>query len=256
MIHHTAIVSQKAHIGANVKIGPYSIIEEDVVIGNDTEISSHCLIANGTRLGDRVKVFAGAVIGTAPQDLKYNGEVTYAIVGDDTVVREYATINKGTVSTGKTVVGKNTLIMTYCHIAHDCVVGDNVVISNVSQLAGHVKLDDWVVLGGMAKITQFCSVGKHAMVGADVKVVKDVAPFTLVGRIPAQVESINKVGLRRRGFDKATIDAIETFYDSLLFSGLNNRDGIKNYIEKNGTPIKDVQDCIDFITNSTRGIHR
>lgn len=256
MIHQTAIVSKNAKLGANVKIGPFSIIEDDVEIGDDTEIAAHCVIANGTRLGERVKIFAGAVIGTAPQDLKYNNEVTYAFVGDDTVVREYATINRGTVSTGKTVVGKNTLIMTYCHIAHDCVVGDNVVISNVSQLAGHVKLEDWVVLGGMAKITQFCSVGKHAMVGADVKVVKDVAPFTLVGRIPAQVESINKVGLRRRGFDKNVIDSIENFYDTLLFSGYNNRDGMAKYLENNPLPIQDVQDCIDFINNSTRGIHR
>lgn len=256
MIHQTAIVSKNAQLGANVKIGPFSIIEDDVIIGDDTEIAAHAFIANGSRIGDRVKIFSGAVIGTAPQDLKYNGETTYAFVGDDTVVREYATINRGTVSTGKTVVGKNTLVMTYCHIAHDCVVGDNVVISNVSQLAGHVKLEDWVVLGGMAKITQFCTVGKHAMVGADVKVVKDVAPFTLVGRIPAQVESINKVGLRRRGFEKEAIDAIENFYDSILFSGLNNRDGIKKYFEKYGQPTKDVQDCIDFINNSTRGIHR
>lgn len=256
MIHQTAIVSKNAQLGANVKVGPFSIIEDDVIIGDDTEIAAHTFIANGSRIGDRVKIFSGAVIGTAPQDLKYNGETTYAYVGDDTVVREYATINRGTVSTGKTVVGKNTLVMTYCHIAHDCVVGNNVVISNVSQLAGHVKLEDWVVLGGMAKITQFCTVGKHAMVGADVKVVKDVAPFTLVGRIPAQVESINKVGLRRRGFEKDAIDAIENFYDTILFSGLNNRDGIKKFIEKYGQPTKDVQDCIDFINNSTRGIHR
>ncbi len=256
MIHQTAIISKKAHIGSNVKVGPFSIIEEDVIIGNDSEISSHCVIANGSRLGERVKVSAGAVIGTAPQDLKYNNEVTYAFIGDDTVVREYATINKGTVSTGKTVVGKNTLIMTYCHIAHDCVVGDNVVISNVSQLAGHVKIEDWVVLGGMAKITQFCTVGKHAMIGADVKVVKDIAPFTLIGRIPAQVETINKVGLRRRGFEKETIEAIENFYDILLFSGFNNRDGMNKYLKDNPNPLADVQDCINFIKNSTRGIHR
>lgn len=256
MIHQTAIVSHKAQLGSNVKIGPFSIIEDDVVIGNDTEISSHCVIANGSRLGERVKISAGAVIGTAPQDLKYNNEITYAFIGDDTVVREYATINRGTVSTGQTIVGKNTLIMTYCHIAHDCVVGDNVVISNVSQLAGHVKIEDWVVLGGMAKITQFCTVGKHAMIGADVKVVKDIAPFTLIGRIPAQVETINKVGLRRRGFDKEIIEAIENFYDTLLFSGFNNRDGMNKYLKDNPNPVPDVQDCINFIKNSTRGIHR
>lgn len=256
MVHQTAIVSKNAKIGANVKIGPYSIIEDDVVIGDDTEIASHCIIANGARLGCSVKVFSGAVISTAPQDLKYNGEVTYAYIGDHSVVREYATINRGTISTGKTVVGKNTLVMTYCHIAHDCIVGDNVVISNVSQLAGHVVIEDWVVLGGLAKITQFCTVGKHAMVGADVKIVKDVAPFTLVGRLPAQVESINKVGLRRRGFEKNEIDAIENFYDTVLFSGYNNKDGIKRYLEKNTEPNSYVLDCIKFIENSTKGIHR
>jgi len=256
MIHQTAIVSPKADIHLSVEIGPYCVVADDVKIGEGSKLFSHVVIDNGARIGKNVNIFSGAIISTAPQDLKYKGEPTEVFVGDDTVIREYVTINRGTTATGKTIVGKNTLVMAYSHVAHDCVVGDNVVISNVSQLAGHVHIQDWVVLGGMAKITQFCVIGKHAMIGADVKIVKDVAPFTLLGRDPAQVEGINKVGLRRRGFDKETIDQIELFYDTILFSGLNNRDGINKFKGEKEHITPDVVDCIAFIEKSTRGIHR
>lgn len=255
LIHNTAIVSNKAQIGNNVKVGPYSIIEDDVIIEDNCEIRSNVIIANGSRIGNNVKVFAGAIISTEPQDLKFEGEPTQTIIGDNTIVREYATINRGTKETGATIVGKNSLIMTYCHVAHDCRVGDNVIISNVTQLAGHVTIEDWVVLGGASKIHQFCRVGKHSMVGADCKVVKDVAPFTLVDRKPAQVEGINKVGLRRRGFENSIIQEIEQFYDTILFSGFNNRDGINKFLERENIS-EDVKYCIDFIENSVRGIHR
>lgn len=255
LIHNTAIVSEKAIIGDNVKIGAYTIIEDDVVIGDNCEIRSSAVIANGARIGKNCRIFAGAIISTEPQDLKFTGETTFAKIGDNTVVREFATINRGTLETGETTVGSNCLIMSYCHVAHDCRVGDNVIISNVTQLAGHVTIEDWVVLGGAAKIHQFCKVGKHSMVGADCKVVKDVAPFTLVDRKPAQVEGINKVGLRRRGFSPQVIQEIEQFYDTILFSGFNNRDGISKFTER---PVisDEVKYCISFIENSVRGIHR
>lgn len=255
LIHSTAIVSPKAQIGSNVAIGPFSIIEDDVVIGDNTEIRAHCHIASGSRIGNEVRIYTGAIIGTEPQDLKFDGEMTYVYVGDRTLIREYATINRGTHSTGKTTVGSDCMIMAYCHIAHDCTVGSNVIMSNVTQLAGHVHVDDWVVLGGVVKIHQFCKVGKHAMVGADCKIVKDVPPFTLVGRTPPQIEGVNKVGLRRRGFAPEAIQDIEIFYDTLLFSGFNNKDGIAKFLER-GTPVDEVNECIEFITNSTRGIHR
>jgi UDP-N-acetylglucosamine acyltransferase len=255
LIHKTAIVSQKAKIGENVSIGAFSIIEDDVIIGDNTEIRSSVVIANGARIGKNCKIFTGAVISTEPQDLKFSGEPTLVKIGDNTCIREFATINRGTNETGETIVGSNCLIMSYCHVAHDCRVGDNVIISNVSQLAGHVTIEDWVVLGGVAKIHQFCRVGKHSMVGADCKVVKDVAPFTLVDRKPAQVEGINKVGLRRRGFSAEVIQEIESFYDTILFSGYNNRDGIAKFLE-NPPVCDDVKYCIEFIENSVRGIHR
>jgi len=254
-IHPSAIVSDKADIGHNVTIGAFSIVEDDVVIGNNVEIRSSVTIANGARIGNGCKIFTGAVISTEPQDLKFAGENTIAVIGDNTVVREYATVNRGTKETGRTQIGENCLIMAYAHVAHDCTLGNNVIMSNVVQLAGHVTIEDWVVMGGVAKIHQFCSVGKYAMVGADIYVTKDVAPFTLIGRKPPQVEGINKVGLRRRGFSRDTIAAIQNFYDTILFSGYNNRDGIAKYKE-HAAIVPEVESCIDFIEKSTRGIYR
>ncbi len=255
IIHPTAIVSGKASIGENVKIGPFTIIEDDVVVGDNTEIRSSVVLANGARIGMNCRICASSVIGTEPQDLKFKGEPTLAIVGDNTLIREFVTINRGTAETGKTAVGSNCMVMAYSHVAHDCEVGSNVVMSNVTQLAGHVQIGDWVVLGGVAKVHQFCKVGCHAMIGADCKIVKDVSPYVLIGRVPPQVEGINKVGLRRRGFSQELIQEIEQFYDSILFSGLNTRDGIAKFLEK-GNISPEVKMCIDFIESSTRGIYR
>lgn len=254
-IHPTAIVSDKAKIGDNVEIGPFSIIHDNVEIGNNVVIKNNVLIDDGARISDNCVFHAGAIIASPPQDLKYNNEETFAYIGESTVVREYATINRGTVESGKTEIGKNCLIMTYSHVAHDCKMGDNVVVSAFSALAGHVHVQDWVIMGGFSKIHQFCTLGKHSMIGADIKIVKDVPPFTLIGRIPPQVEGVNKIGLRRRGFDRDVIKEIEEFYDMILFSGYNNRDGIAEFCKRDSYS-QEVQFCIDFIQNSTRGIHR
>jgi UDP-N-acetylglucosamine acyltransferase len=254
-IHSTAIVSAQAKIGNNVEIGPFSIIKDDVEIGNDVIIKNNVLIDDGARIDDNCVFHAGAVISSPPQDLKYNNEKTYTYIGKSTVVREYATINRGTAESLKTTIGSDCLVMTYSHIAHDCSIGDQVIISAFSALGGHVHIQDKVILGGFSKIHQFCHVGKHSMVGADSKIVKDVPPFTLIGRIPPQVEGVNKIGLRRRGFERSVIKELERFYDTILFSGFNNRDGIAEY-KKRGDYPQEVQDCIDFIENSTRGIHR
>lgn len=254
-IHPTAIVSDKAKIGENTTIGPFTIIEDDVEIGNNCEIRSNVQIANGARIGNDVKIYHGVVIATEPQDLKYKNERTFAYVGDNTVIREYATINRATTATYETKVGANCLIMTYCHVAHDCILGDNIIMSNASQIGGHVEIEDWVILGGVTKVHQFCKIGCHAMVGADVKVVKDVPPYTLIGREPARVEGINKVGLRRRGFSREEINSIESFYDIILFSGLNTGDGIKEFKNKNKTT-SHVEHCMNFIEKSSRGIYR
>lgn len=255
MIHPTAIISDKAKIGKNAKIGPYVVIYDDVVIGDNVDIHANVVIYNGARIGNNNRFFPGAVIAAAPQDLKYNDEPTLAVIGDNNVIREYATIHRGTTATEKTSIGDNNLIMAYCHIAHDCHLGNNIVMANATQLAGHVIIDDWVVIGGVVKITQFCSIGKHTMLGADAKITKDVAPYCLLGRIPAQVEGINKVGLSRRGYSSEKIKEIQNFYNIVLFSGYNNRDGINKYTKHNEVSTE-IQECIDFINNSKRGILR
>lgn len=255
MHHNTAIISAKAKIGENVKIGPFTIIEDDVEIGDNTEIRSHVYLANGSRIGRDCRIHTGVVVATEPQDLKFGGEPTIAAVGDRTVLREFVTVNRGTSHSGLTSVGEDCLIMTYCHVAHDCRVGNFVIMANATQLGGHVHVDDWVNTGGVVKVHQFCRVGKHAFVGADVKIVKDVPPFTLIGREPAKVEGINKIGLRRRGFTREQIDSIEEFYKTILNSGLNISDGIKKITDK-GNITKEVLDCIEFIKSSERGVLR
>jgi UDP-N-acetylglucosamine acyltransferase len=255
-IHPAAIVSPKARLGQNVKIGPFSIIEEDVEIGDGTHIMPHVTIFNGARIGNECRIYPGAVIAAEPQDLKFKGEPTQAVIGHRTVVRECATINRGTGASGKAIVGSDCLIMAYCHVAHDCVVGNNVIMSNVAQLAGHVTLGDWVILGGMAKVVQFCTVGSHAMVGADCKITKDVLPYSLIGRDPSKVEGVNKVGLRRRGFQAEVIQSIDEFFTHLFFAGFNTTDALAAYKEQHQQIIPEIQLCIDFINNSRKGIIR
>ncbi len=254
MIHETAIVSKDAKIGQNVVIGPYCVISSDVEIGDNCHFANGVIIDNGARIGNNVKIYSYASISTDPQDLKYDNEKTTVEIGDNTVIREFASINRGTTHSWKTVIGKNCLIMTYCHVAHDCIVGDNVIISNATQLGGHVTVEDWVILGGVVKVHQFCTIGKHSMVGADVKIVKDVPPYTLIGRNPAQVEGINKIGLKRRGFEDKVIKEIEKFYYELIFSGKSNKEVISYYEDLEN--IDEINGCLDYIKNSKRGIHR
>lgn len=254
-IHPTAIVSKNVQLGVNVKIGPFTIIEDNVEIGDNTEIRSSVVIASGTKIGANCKIFASTIIGTEPQDLKYKGEPTNVIIGERNTIREFVTINRGTKATGKTSIGNDNLIMAYCHIAHDCHLGSNIIMSNVSQLAGHVEVEDWVIFGAFAKVHQFCKVGCHSMVGADVKAVKDIPPYTLIGREPPQVEGINIIGLKRRNFPTEVINAINEFYHTILFSGYNTTDGINKYLSENNV-ISEVQHCIDFIRKSERGIYR
>jgi len=256
MIHSTAVVSPKARIAENVTIGPFCVVEDDVEIGAGTVLMGHIYVDNGARIGSDVTIHPHAVIATAPQDLKYRNEHTVAIIGDRTVIRENVTVNRGTVSSGKSSVGSDCLIMSYAHVAHDCVVGNNVIMANSVQLGGHVDVGDWAIIGGLTGIHQFCKIGAHSMIGACSRVLKDVPPFTLVGRDPLIVEGVNMVGLRRRGFTAETIKAIDEFYDVLLRSGYNNTDGLARYEEI--TPVIDevVSSCISFIRGSKRGIYR
>ncbi|MGB9770997.1 MAG: acyl-ACP--UDP-N-acetylglucosamine O-acyltransferase [Candidatus Kapaibacteriota bacterium] len=255
--HPTAIVSPKSKIEDNVKIGPYCIIHDDVFIGEGTELIANVFLDDGAHIGRNCLLFPGVVVATKPQDLKYDNSSTKAIIGDNNEIREFVTIHRGTQHTGATIVANNNLLMAYTHIAHDCRIGSNNVFANVVQLAGHVVVEDWVVIGGVVKIHQFCKIGSHSMIGGDVKVTKDVAPFTLIGDVPPKVSGINKIGLRRRGFSEEIIKEIDNFYRLLFHSGLNNTDGIKKYLENHPNGIlPEIQHCIEFIQNSSRGVYR
>lgn len=255
VVHTTSVVSPNAQIGEGVVIGPYCVIEPDVEVGDGSQLLAHVVLHSGTRIGRHVRIHPGAVIGGLPQDLKFGGEDTIAIVGDRTIIRECVTINRGTAHTRKAEVGKDCLIMAYSHIAHDCVLGDNVIIANSCQLGGHVVIEEWAILGGLVGIHQFCRVGAHSMIAASTMIVKDVPPYTLIGR-DASVQGLNSVGLRRRGFAEPMIAALSEFYDFLLFRGHNTTDGIRTYEASHDTITKEVAHSISFVRSSNRGIHR
>lgn len=252
-IHPTAIVSSKAKLGENNTVGPYTIIEDDVEIGNDCQIGPHVVIYDGARIANRVKINQASSIAHKPQDLKFGNEQTYFYIGDDTVIHEFVTLHRGTKETGFSRVGKNCLLMAYTHVAHDCVVGDNVILANSVQLAGHVHIEDWVIIAGTCGVHQFCSVGRHAMMGVNTVAVKDVPPFVLSGRFPIKFEGLNKVGLRRRGFSNEDIDTIKKVYDMIYNSGLNVSQAIAKVETEFGT-IAVAQEIIKFVKASKRGI--
>lgn len=257
LIHPSSVVSSKAHLGENVIIGPFCVVEDAAVIGDGTKLISHAVIGEHTTLGSDCTVFPHASVGLAPQDLKYAGEPTTAFVGDRTVIRECVTINRGTTALGTTVVGSDCLLMAYAHVAHDCIVGNNVILANSVNLAGHVEVHDWAIVGGVCGVHQFVRVGKHSMIGGVSRLLQDVPPYTLSGRIPQVVESLNLVGMRRRGFSEEQIDAIADFYEALYRRGRNNSDAIQAYeaeFENAIDPL--VGEIIDFIRTSKRGISK
>jgi UDP-N-acetylglucosamine acyltransferase len=252
-IHPSAIVSSKSKIEDNNIIYPFTIIEDDVEIGNGCEIGPSAVLYNGARIGNKVKIKQGVSVANKPQDLKFENESTLFFVGDNTVVQEFVTLHRGTKETGLSRVGKDCLLMAYTHIAHDCVVGNNVIIANAVQIAGHVHIEDWVIIGGLSAVHQFCSVGKHSMIGANTVAVKDVPPFILSGRFPLKYEGLNKVGLRRRGFTEEDITAIKKTYDLIYNSGLNVTQGI-NKAESELASNQYVREIVQFVRTSKRGI--
>ncbi|MDA0987097.1 MAG: acyl-ACP--UDP-N-acetylglucosamine O-acyltransferase [Bacteroidetes bacterium] len=252
-IHPTAIVNTKAELGNNVNIGAYSIIEGDVVIDDNVSIGTNVFIDNGARIGKNSKIHKGAVVSTPPQDLKYANEKTFFKIGANTVVREFCTLNRGTVETGYSSVGNNCLLMAYVHVAHDCVVGNNVILANAVQLGGHVTVEDWVIIGGTSPIHQFCKIGQHVMIGGNFRAVKDVPPFIMAGGEPLSFEGLNSIGLRRRGFTREAIDAIHDAYRLLYNSSMNVSQAAKVIEEKLGN-VPEVQTILSFIKESKRGI--
>lgn len=248
-------VSSKAKIGSDVTIGINTIVEDDVEIGNNVSIGANVLIANGARISDNVKIHHGAVISTLPQDLKFSGEATIFEVGEGTVIREYATLNRGTKHSGKSSVGKNCFLMAYVHVAHDCFIGDNVIIANAANMGGHVEIDDYAIIGGMVPIHQFTKIGKHSIIGAAFRTVKDVPPYIVAGDYPLKFGGVNIVGLRRRGFSSEKINTIKDVYRTIYQSGYNVSDAVK-HITDSFEMTEEVTEILNFISRSERGIIR
>ena len=225
-IHPLATVHPGAKLGENVEVGPYAYIDDNVEIGDNCKIYPHATILPYVKMGNGCSVFPGAVVGAEPQDLKFDGEVTYVEIGNNVTIRECATINRGTKASGKGVtrVGDNTLIMSYVHVAHDCRVGNHCILVSYVGIAGETDVDDWAIIGGNTAVHQFSHIGTHAMVGGASKVNKDVPPYTLVGRDPLSYAGINIVGLRRRGFSAEQIRNIKDMYDIIYNSGMNVSD--------------------------------
>lgn len=254
-IHPTAIVHPSALIADSAAIGPYVLIEENVRIGEGTLLESHNRVGCGARIGKNCKIGHGAVISSIPQDLKFEGEETELVIGDGTTVREFCTLNRGTKAAGKTIIGRNCLLMAYCHVAHDCVIGDNVILANGIQMGGHVEIQDFAIVGGMATIKQFARIGKHCMVGGGYRVNKDVPPFCLAGHEPLAFEGLNSIGLRRRGFSRETIETLDRLYLTLYRSGHNVSQAVE-IIARDLPQTPEVRDILSFIAASMHGIIR
>lgn len=253
MIHNLSVVHPDAKIGKDVKIGPFCNIYGDVEIGDGTELISHVTVMDGARIGKNCKIFPGAVIGAIPQDLKFQGEYTTLEVGDNNTIRECVTLNRGTASRGKTVIGSNNLIMAYCHVGHDCVLGNHLVISNDTQIAGEVEIDDWAVVGGSCAIVQFSKIGKHAMVSGKLAVIKDVPPYAKAGRDPISYVGINSVGLNRRGFSQETINLISDCYRIVYLRGFNHTQAL-DVLKAEIPQCVERDEIISFLQRTTRGI--
>lgn len=252
-IHPTAIIHPTAEIGAGCEIGPYCVIGAGVALGADCWLQSHVVIEGPSRIGAGNRFFSFASIGQRSQDLKYASEPTHLEVGDGNIFREFVTVNRGTAPGSKTVIGNRGNFLAYCHIAHDCAVGDDVIFSNNGTLAGHVEVGDRVVLGGLTAVHQFCRLGAHAMTGGCSKIVQDVPPFLIADGNPAEVRSINKVGLERHGFSADDVRAVKECYRILYRKNLNVAQAVEE-IRAIVEPLAVVETFVQFVSSSPRGI--
>ena len=248
-----AYVHPQAKIAKNTVIEPFVNIEKNVEIGEGTWIGSNVTIMEGARIGKNCKIFPGAVIAAIPQDLKFNNEETLVRIGDNTVIREFVTINRGTKANWETVVGNNCLLMAYVHVAHDCILGNNVIMANAATLAGHIVVDDWAIIGGLSAVHQFVNIGAHVMISGGSLVRKDVPPFTKAAREPLSYVGVNSIGLRRRGFTSDKINEIQDIYRYIYLKG-NNVSQALEYIEANLPATSERDEIITFISKSSRGI--
>jgi UDP-N-acetylglucosamine acyltransferase len=253
VIHRTALIDPAAHLAPDVMVGPYAIVGPNVTVGEGSEIAAHAVIERDTRIGSEVKIGYGSVLGADPQDLKYRGEETWVEVGDQTTIREYCTINRGTPATGKTVVGKRCFIMTYVHIAHDCVIGDDVILANSIQMAGHVTIDDRAIISGLVPIHQFVRIGTYAFVGGGSRVNQDVPPYTKAVGNPLHLYGLNSVGLQRAGFGAEVKLALKKAYRLVFNSHLTITQGVARARAEIAT-ITEVETFLRFIEASQRGV--
>ncbi len=256
MIDSRAIIDPSAKISAGVTIEPFAVIGADVEIGEGSCVCSHAVVKGPTRIGKNNKIYSFSSVGEAPQDKKYAGEETWLEIGDDNVIREFCTINRGTVQCGGvTRIGNNNWIMAYVHIAHDCILGNNTVLANNATLAGHVTIGDYVILGGATLIHQFCSVGAYAFTAMGSVVPKDIPPYLMVSGHMAKSHGLNTEGLKRNGFTHEEIKLLRSAYKTLFRSGLTKKESIAQLqpLAKKSEPLKVL---VDFIENSKRGVIR
>lgn len=252
MIHKTAIVSKEAELADSVEIDSFSIIGPKVKIGEGVKVANSCVIDGNTVIGAGCKIYSGAIIGSIPQDLKYKGEDSKLVIGENNIIREYATINIGTGKDGITKIGSDNLIMAYSHIAHDCVVGDNCVLANCATLAGHVTIEDKATIGGLVAIHQFTWVGKMSIIGGCSKVVQDIPPFSTCDGHPARVYGLNLLGLKRAEIPSKTINALKVAFKHLFFSGLSKASAIEK-IQNDIPNNPEITYLINFLKSSSRG---
>jgi UDP-N-acetylglucosamine acyltransferase len=259
LIHPTAIIDPTAELDSTVKVGAYSRIGPAVQIGADTEIASHCVIDKNTRIGRGNKFYQFASVGADPQDKKYAGELTRLEIGDHNTIREFVTLNRGTIQDkGVTRIGSHNWIMAYVHVAHDCLLGDQIILANTVNLAGHVEIGDWAILGGYTGVHQFCKVGAHAMTGVSTVVLHDLPPFVMAMGNTAEAHGINSEGLKRRGFDSDRINRIRRAYKILYKNGLTFEQAKQTLSEqlKEEGDSQDIRFLLDFLARVTRGIVR
>ncbi len=252
-IHKTALVDGRAELGEGVVVGPYAFIAGPAVIGAGTVIGPYVLMEGAVSIGQRCRVFSHAVLGTIPQDMKFEGEESDLKIGDGTTVREFVTVNRGTKASGTTRVGNDCLLMAYAHVAHDCVLGDNVGLANGATLAGHVEIGNYAFIGGLSAIHQFTRVGKHAYIGGMSRVSQDIIPYALTASEPTRVVGINVVGLQRRGFTAETRAALKRAYQIIYREDLNKGQAVEK-LKAELAGVAEVRDIIDFLETSDRGI--
>ena len=256
MISPLAYVNPEAQIGENVEIGPFCYIDKGVVIGDNCELMPHATVLYGTTMGKGNQVFPGAVIGAIPQDLKFKGEDTTLIIGDNNRIRENVTLNRGTASKGTTVIGSGNLLMEGVHIAHDCVIGSNCILGNQTKIAGEVVIDDFATLSSTVLVHQFCHIGSYVMVRGGSLCPKDIPPFIMAAKEPLAFMGLNLVGLRRRGFDDEKIARIHSAYRTLYLSKMNVTQAISALKQDSIAEYPEIQYIISFVEHSERGIIR